>query len=33
MIRHEAAKEKSLLSLSVDEPAEIAQEPLPSIIV
>jgi len=32
MIRHEAAKEKSLLSLSVDEPAEIVHEPLPSII-
>ena len=33
MIRHEAAKEKTLLSLSVDEPAEIVHEPLPSIIV
>jgi hypothetical protein len=33
MIRHEAAKEKALFSLSVDEPAEIIHEPLPSIIV
>jgi len=33
MIRHEAAKEKTLLSLSVDEPAEIVHEPLPSVIV
>jgi hypothetical protein len=27
------AKEKTLLSLSVDEPAEIVHEPLPSKIV
>jgi len=33
MIRHEVAKEKTLLSLSVDEPAEIVHEPLPSVIV
>ena len=33
MIRHEVAKEKTLLSLSVDEPSEIVHEPLPSKIV